>query len=209
MCNVSRANPGNLAQKIADIYLAEALEPERSADEEEVTLSEEEMQPLAGIYWRRKDDATRRIILKEGKLILSNPNREVELVPISSERFRLGEGTRELRFEGTRRLIEPAGRGKPGIFELALAFDPTTEQLNEFAGSYVSEEIETVYQVAVEEGKLVLSSLKTRPVTLNPTVKDVFSNSSANLRFTRDSEGKVVGAILNRGRVRNFRFSKR
>ena len=44
--------------------------------------------------------------------------------------------------------------GKPDVHEAVTPFDPTAAELAEYAGAYVSEEIDPVYRIAHPEGKL-------------------------------------------------------
>jgi len=37
---------------------------------------------------------------------------------------------------------------------------------------------------------------------------DLFSGWGNRIRFTRDTQGKVTGALLNTARVQNFRFER-
>jgi len=62
--------------------------------------------------------------------------------------------------------------------------------------------------MTVRDTSLELERLKSRPSPLQPAIKDLFVNPVGNIRFTRDSQGKVTGFVLNRGRVLNFRFKK-
>lgn len=71
-----------------------------------------------------------------------------------------------------------------------------------------SEEIEPIYRVAVQDGKLVLLRLKNDPDTLEPRTRDVFSGEVGPIRFTRDSNNQVSGFLRSTGRIRNFRFMR-
>ena len=54
-------------------------------------------------------------------------------------------------------------------------------------------------------GRALVESI---PAQLEPAIKDLFTGSRANIRFVRDSRGRVSGFVLNRGRILNFRFRK-
>jgi hypothetical protein len=73
----------------------------------------------------------------------------------------------------------------------------------------VSQEIEPIYRIVVQNGKLMLMRLKHKPSQLEPRVLDVFSAEIGTIRFTRDSSHRVSGFVLNSGRIRNFRFTRR
>jgi hypothetical protein len=67
----------------------------------------------------------------------------------------------------------------------------------------VSKEIEPLYRVAVQDGRLVLMRLKRDPDTLEPRTRDVFSGEVGTIRFTRDSNNHISGFLLSTGRIRN------
>ena len=105
------------------------------------------------------------------------------------------------------------GDGKPGVFDSVAPFLPSAAESGEYAGNYVSEEIEPIYRVAVQDGKLVLLRLKNDPDTLEPRTRDVFSGDVFSgevgpIRFTRDSNNQVSGFLRSTGRIRNFRFMR-
>jgi hypothetical protein len=101
------------------------------------------------------------------------------------------------------------GGGKPDIYESVPPFDPTADQLAQYPGSFVSEEIDPVYRISIHDGKLTLNRLKHKPDILMPTTKDVFTGDIGTVRFTRDANRHVSRFILDSGRIQNFRFTKR
>ncbi len=119
-----------------------------------------------------------------------------------------------LRFEAAadgkpRRLLESFGDDKPEVFEEVTPFRPSDAERAEYVGSYVSEEIEPVYRIILQDGKLMLTRLKHKPDPLEPRTRDAFSSDIGTLRFTRDSNHHASGFVLNSGRIRNFRFTRR
>ncbi len=85
--------------------------------------------------------------------------------------------------------------------------------MGEYVGTYVSDEVDVIYRVALEDDKLVLKQLGAKPAVLHPVLRDVFSAPSStrgwSLRFTRDANNQVTGVLLSNYRNRNFRFTKR
>ena len=215
LCNLS-INPSQLTRQVADIYLAGELKPDPAKPEEPAAkLKELELKAKVGVYHNPDGDVVRSIRLQNGtlRLVQGITGNGVELIPLSETRFRPGGQPTEIRFEplgaGGMSCIEvPDSGAKPTVYERAEEFMPTTAQLADYAGRYQSEEIEPVYRIVVQDGRLMLERLKSRPSPLVPAIKDLFVNPLGNLRFVRDSQGKVTGFILNRGRILNFRFSK-
>ncbi len=222
LCNLS-INPTQLARQVADIHLAGELKPEPPKPEEkEVKLAPEKLAGKAGIYYNPDGDALFRIDLRDGVLRGSpgGGGNGAELRALSETRFRpVGrDGTIVFETVGGKgdgkgdgkatRLIALPESGKPTTYERREEFKPTPEKLAEYAGEYRSDEIEPVYRLAVQEGRLVLERLKASPARLEPAIVDLFTSPVGSIRFVRDGRGKVTGFFLSRGRILNFRFRK-
>ena len=85
---------------------------------------------------------------------------------------------------------------------------PTAEDLEDFAGRFFSEEIETFYTFAVEEGDLVMHQRRLDSATLTPGERDNFSGGSMSFAFERDRNGQVIGFYVSNGRTRDVRFGR-
>ncbi len=215
LCNAADSHPSYLTRKVADIYLAGELKPlgPAESDEKPVQLSEAQLKSKVGIYWKADEDRTAKIIFKDGKLYLVDGDDTLELKPLDENRFRLLMDPVEFAFKsdptgGPVKLSIAAIEDEPEVFEAITPYVPTAAQLGEYAGAYRSEEIEPLYRIQVEDGKLVLRRLKFKPSTLEPALRDLYLALWGNLRFTRDSQGRVSGFIFNDDRIRNFRFEK-
>jgi len=177
------------------------------------------MAALAGIYWNREDDDFHKILVKDGKLQINVGGDEFHtLKPAGETSFHVADvpwGDKvEIRFlpassEKPGQLEQSFGGEKPDIFESATAFTPSGTELSEYVGAYVSEEIDLVYRIVLQDGNLSLTRLKKKAETLRPAVRDVFTGDIGTVRFTRDSRQRISGLVLNAGRIRNFRFEKR
>jgi CubicO group peptidase (beta-lactamase class C family) len=86
----------------------------------------------------------------------------------------------------------------------------TPDDLAAFAGVYTSEELETRYRIAVDNGGLTVQRGVERDATaLRATGPDEFRARSATLRFVR-GEGRIVtGLVLDAGRVRGIAFTRK
>jgi hypothetical protein len=82
--------------------------------------------------------------------------------------------------------------------------------LNGFTGRYFSEELETFYELSVEDGKLVIRHRRFGPVTLTHTSGDTFSGAMpvTQVAFRRDEQGSVTGFEAGNGRARGIVFKK-
>jgi hypothetical protein len=67
------------------------------------------------------------------------------------------------------------------------------------------------YTVVLSDGKLMVRSLRSNDVPLLPVSTDLFyggnlNGSGTRIRFVRDTQGHITGALLNTPRVYNFRL---
>lgn len=82
-------------------------------------------------------------------------------------------------------------------------------ELEEFAGTYASEELESTWVIRAEGGRLTARrGVQRQVVTLQPGPSDEFTVSGQTIRFVRDSGRRVVGFTVDAGRARGMRFDK-
>jgi CubicO group peptidase (beta-lactamase class C family) len=218
LCNLASSNPGELALRVADVYLGNKLAPAQpaSVDESpEVRLSPELLRSYAGLYWNAAEASARRVEFDDGRLFAIVGREKFPMKSLGAGRFVLTTGPR------TRFSFESAGvngsmemrLGVPPFgladrFERAEPFAPSATVLEEFAGIYRSDEIEAVYRMVVRDGSLRLERLKARPANMQPAVLDTFTTQIGTIRFVRNVTGAVAGFVLDAGRVRRVRFRK-
>jgi hypothetical protein len=111
--------------------------------------------------------------------------------------------------DSPRRIERSDGGGKPLTYEAEEPFSPGRAELAEYTGAYVSEEIDALYRIVLDEEKLSLVRLKHEADTLRPAVRDVFTGEIGTVRFVRDTNRHVSGFVLNTGRIQNFHFTRR
>src|SRR5215813_861037 len=226
LCNLGVTNPSALAMKVADIYLAEtikALELKNAKEVEAktgagltgaVVIAEEKLKDKAGIYRSPTNGELRRISLRDGKLRIDAFTQiSSELKPFSETQFNIaGQEWAEVEFRssgGKTQLRLSRNNRKPETFESVEAFEPSAERLNEFAGSYYSQELDTTYKMIVEQGRLFVIDRNGVKRPLSPTIRDSFVVlSGPQFEFSREDGGKISGFAVHAGRIRNVRFSK-
>jgi CubicO group peptidase (beta-lactamase class C family) len=223
LCNSAETNPSALARQVADIVLAKDLKPTEVTPTKEptksvtATLTAEQMAAIAGLYWNKEEDDFEKVQVKDGKLQIQLGSEFRTLKPAGEAHFHVADvpwgDDVDIHFvsaaEKPKRLEQSFGGGKPNIFESVTAYSPTATELAEYAGAYVSEEIDPIYRFALQDGNLSLMRLKNKPDTLRPEVRDVFTGEIGTVRFSRDANQHISGFILNAGRIQNFRFSRK
>jgi CubicO group peptidase (beta-lactamase class C family) len=223
LCNFADTSPNALVRQVADIFLAKDLKAPAPAKEPSTVvtapLTGEQMSAIAGMYWLREGDDFTKVRVKDGKLQIDLGQDDFhELKPFAPAHFHVADvpwgNDVDFHFVAAEagkppRMEQSFGGGKPEFYESVTAFDPTTAQLAEYAGAFVSEEIDPVYRISLQDGKLILMRLKHKPDTLRPAMRDVFSGEIGTLRFTRDANQNISGFILNAGRIQNFQFTRK
>jgi CubicO group peptidase (beta-lactamase class C family) len=225
LCNFANTNPSALARQVADILLAKDLKAPEPAPAKEpakaatVAMTAEQMATIAGIYWRREEDDFMTLRVKEGKLQMNVGQDDFhDLKAFGPAHFHVANvpwGDQvDIHFvpadAGRPRRLEQTFDGeKTELYELVTAFDPTAAQLAEYPGAYVSQEIDPVYRISLQDGKLTLTRLKHKPDALRPTMRDVFAGEIGTVRFTRDGSQRISGFILDGDRVRNLQFTRK
>ena len=214
LCNLGSSAPGQLARKVADLYLADLLRAEATKEDSgSVNLSEQQLQGKAGMYWTTSTEELGTVTINEHKLFLAFDGNRSELIPLGDLRFQIRGFPGEVTFAPLvnhlqRMTILIEGR-MPIVLEPLSAVKPSAEQIKEYTGNFLSEEIDSTYQLAIQDGKLFMNRRKYRPIELLPVGKDVFTVAGAgSVRFLRDAQHRINGMVYSRGRIKNFRFTK-
>ncbi len=225
LCNLSAANPSNLTRQVADIYLANEMQPAESThvdDPKPFMLTPEQMQSKVGVYVNVKDpDDLVHWVIKDGKLQVGNIGEDITYYAesISENQFQLGDVEHvDITFlpgkaGAPQQLTIKQPDGEIDTYSAVPAFAPSAAQLAEYAGIYSSPEIDPLYELKIESGangkeSLVLHHLKGSPDTLQPVTRDFFTADGGKIRFTRNSQGAISGFLLSTGRVLDLRFER-
>jgi CubicO group peptidase (beta-lactamase class C family) len=212
-------NPDTLVNGVADVFLADLLEPEAPgaagatvSAPTPVTVAESDLAGKTGTY--RVPTSENHIVLiavRDGRLALRDfygDDYDMLLTPLSPNRFEL-PGIVTLEFA-------PAEAGRPRAWHVVdsagqrlialplVSQEVTPAELDAYAGNYRSEELNVTFTAGVRDGSLVLQSS-----TLHPVFKDGFAgNSMGTVRFLRDTQGRVAGFTVNRNAARGVRFDR-
>ena len=215
-CNLTTSGPDSLARKVAGIYLADRMQPDSAtiwttalASAKSAEMPAASLRSLAGVWRNVERGEVRRTRLIGDTLFLVTGER-TRMVPLEGGRFRAGSGI-EIRFEGdepapSRMLVRTTGetvtftRADPAIL--------TPAQLAEYAGNYRNDEVEATHTWRVEKGELVLYSNNRRLGVLEPSYKDGFTRGGTVIDVARDAKGRIVGLVIEAGRVRGLRFTR-
>jgi hypothetical protein len=214
LCNLAQTNPGQFAQRVADVVLGDTLEPAPVPPppdtSPEVAVALDQLVAVSGVYWSNVDTPRRHFIVRDGRLHSVTP--ALPLKSLGGGRFVALTGPPvTVTFEmanGSATKVRIAPPGSP-VEELPrVYYSPTPAQLAEFAGAYRSGEIEAIYRMVMTDGILRLERLKAAPAPLTPLVADTFTSPLGFIRFVRNNANRVTGFVLDGGRVKRMTFEK-
>ena len=107
-------------------------------------------------------------------------------------------------------ISEPAEAADEDRAAASIALDLTV--IRSYQGRYFSEELETLYTVVEDGGKLLVKHWRNDDVILSPLTKDTFTGDQSWIRemtFLRDAAGTITAFQLDASRARNLVFKKR
>jgi CubicO group peptidase (beta-lactamase class C family) len=134
----------------------------------------------------------------------------------SIEPMGLARRVADIYLDGRLAPVEPpppvSGEGRaggPGAFGGERpSVSLTAAELEAFAGTYYSAELDAVYDLSVADGNLIVGLRNTPDMRLQPLGDDAF-RGRWTFRFERDSTGEVTAFTVDAGRVTNIRFNRR
>ena len=217
LCNSSTANAARLSQSVADAYLGDRLTPvtqvagpaSSAAGASTVRLSQEQLARYAGLYWDARNEVLRRIEVRDSTLAIAGL--PVALIPLSETTFRVSGGNLTLAFapkpDGSVVLEETGPSGDKATYRRMPALRIDARTLAEFAGDYISDELDVTWRIEPRGGNLVIRLSGVPDITLQPAFVDAFSSPAGVVRFVR-SNGRVTGLVVGAGRVTGFTFRR-
>ncbi len=217
LSNRSDFDMARTAYAMADIWLAEGLEPAR-VPTPAAAPDRRRLDVLAGDY-----ELFPGIILSVGvesdglHWRMRGAERGERLQPLSDGAFLLDPAT-DVRLE----FAPPTAGRSPGLrYRLGMngsldaprivlqPFDAGQVDLTAYVGRYESEELDTAYRILLKDGRLVARHPRLSDLPLTPYQSDVFASPQAffgRTVFTRSPHGAVDGMIVSGAVAEGVRF---
>jgi hypothetical protein len=219
LSNLGSVNPNALANRVIDIYLADQCAPgEKTAETEslkEKTISvDSEVFDLYEGKYQLEVGLILDIIKENNTLwvqVAGQP--KIELQPVSETKYYIEmigahvTFTKDKAGEVTGMTLHQGNRDIKGkrLEESVLS----TDQMEEYAGEYYSEELRAIYTLSVDKGKLYAQIGKKDKIELSVTKEDAFAGSMFTGTFERNADGLIAGFSLDAGRVKNLQFVRK
>jgi hypothetical protein len=206
LCNASSGNATQLAEAVADLYLAASA---RKAEPVKAThvLTAAESAAVAGMFRDNVTGEAQTVIAADGGVRFGGA-RGALYVAASPTRFANANGS-VLAFDARGSATLTDRYGTVDRFTKVAPATPTPAELQALKGIYVSDESETTLVAAVENGTLVLKRRPDTTIRLTPLYQDAFSGSIGTVIFRRSNSGRVAELSVSQDRVWDLRFARR
>jgi len=196
LCNTTDADDTALVHAVADAFL-----PSRPVKAAAKDVSD--AKGASGLFIDEVTGAPLQLSMEGGRLKLG-PGQD--FAPVGRDVFQAEDTL--VRFAGPDRFTISDGLGTSSTFKRGAPAQ--APNLADYAGIYVSDEVDATYQLDVAEGALVVS-VKGRPEMIFPVAPayaDAFVLEGVLLKFYRGADGKVAGFRMTGERVRNLQFER-
>jgi CubicO group peptidase (beta-lactamase class C family) len=216
LCNAGDSGPSTLTQKVADVLLAGELKDSEGAGGKAkpafITLLPAQLNPKVGYYFETKSRMFRKLVVKDGGLGWDVGDEVIPLHAVTNDRFLIGEYPAEMQFSPGKNGLLSMKMGTPGEkmreFEQLAPYTLSDKQRAEYVGNYRSMELDPLYRIVDENGKLILKRLKHDPQTLTAVAPDLFLAEIGAIQFQREAKKNVVEMKVSTGRIRDLEFAK-
>jgi len=219
LANLNSINPSQLAQQVADIYLADQFTeqdpPFRQGATEFVELPTSQIENLAGFYRHQKNGNFLKLSTQSGKLIGELFGYSFELNAISSTHLKAARSAFDIQIsiqepdpKGVRIISVRLSGRKPELYRKVAAAAVVPSQLIDYLGDYHSGELNISYTILLDKEQLFMKRGYSPKEALQPIKRDVFTSRYLDLQFERNEQNQVCAFKLGAGRVRDICFIK-
>ena len=219
LCNVASANASALAAQVADLYLADVLQPLPQAEAEpvEVKIDPHVFDVYAGEY--AVDNNGQPVVMTFGRqgerFFLQPPGQPpVEIFPTSETEFFIKVAPGRIAFQReadgkVNRVVLHRSQGDL-IGQRIVAVATSAQSLSDFAGVYYAEELDGELRLAVLDARLFVSNSSGSRTPLAQRSEQSFAlPGGAAFEFARGADGQIGGFVYSSSRVRGLKFMRR
>ena len=212
LCNLGSMDPTALCEQVADVIFEDSSTQEISKQKQKDKSSSApqgiHLEEFTGVYQGKL--LTYDMFIRDGELYLSSGRQDYQLAPFGKKKFQLNELPITLIYsgDGNANLTMKKGNETSRLKRVrSERYKPSS--CAPYVGNYRSAELDCNYIISEKEDGL---EFKRHPFDAGQALH-IFSENALRtslgelrLRFSRD--GKIIGFILNAGRVKNIRFRK-
>ncbi|MBN1148790.1 MAG: beta-lactamase family protein [Anaerolineales bacterium] len=200
LANLSAIDPIKLARQAAGVLLAELSVLPPPAPVRALELAAQDLEIYAGHYCQAASGLIVQLNIRDNHLSYEDDDVQIALEALGGGRFRPLESPYDFRITFERaapaypwKMILDPGDEPADVFQHIQPAQVDPEQLNEFAGTYYSEELETTYALVVQGEQLYLRRKNIPDEALQTGLEDMFWRPGLALRFVRGRSGRAPG----------------
>jgi CubicO group peptidase (beta-lactamase class C family) len=207
LCNLSTAGPRNLTQKVAAVYLEKNLQPEPASLSPSVIARFPDPSVFAGNYIDSPGHLAATFSVARGNLVAWG----LSLTRLGPNRF-TSSGDDIINFDnsgGHMKVTIDSDDEEIYAASRIEEFHLNDADLAAFAGVYRSTELDAAYNLAINNGNLMLRIGQNPAGKLAPIAKDMFgSDELGTLIFHRDASHRVSALSVFSIDARDVSFTK-
>lgn len=203
LCNRSDAGATQKAYDVADLYLAQRA-PLTAVPSSVYVLNENDRTRIQGTYRSLADGGSALTLVRDGGNVrVDNGPR---LFAQSATRLLAANGT---AYELDGSTLRVRDRYNLTTYEKMAPFAPGAADLQAYAGSFGSDEVDTSLRVVVEGPTLFVMRRPDAHLPLTPLYKDAFTSPALGVVvFRRDASGRVTALSIVEERMWDVRFTR-
>jgi CubicO group peptidase (beta-lactamase class C family) len=216
LANLGTVNPTKLAFQVADLYLEDEYTQEvakpipRSVTSIDLPLTE--LQLRTGFYHNPTTGSIWELEIKDDKLMAKVVWMYFQLDPIDATHFQSIDNELDCDIEFPDNSTQMIVKVDPGngvkIYTLEKMLNSATDILADYVGTYYSAELESSYQIYLEDNRLFVKYKGKSPFQLKSIGQDLFLLEADRCEFVRDKQSRVIGFDRCSDRVRRLHFNK-
>jgi CubicO group peptidase (beta-lactamase class C family) len=203
MCNLEDANVTAMAKSVARLFLSGLRPSPEPASTHRMT--DDEASRLTGLYRSKEPVGSLTVVFAKGRLQVPSI---AGLIPQSPTRFVTSDSF-TYEFDGRGGLNTTDEFGRVIVYDRVEPVRPSVAELSELAGRYVSDEVNTVLRLLVDDGTLVVSRPPDWHIRLTPVYADAFRGDLGWITFERDASGQVTQLNVSQDRMWRLPFVRR
>jgi CubicO group peptidase (beta-lactamase class C family) len=219
LSNDASFSSGQFAHEVADLY----LEIETPVEVEKVDsvagpkLGLEILAKYLGDYELNSGTIFYVSDRDDNLYIQASGEPEFLLKPVADNRFVIAEAEIEIEFLNEENSLTQSVKVYYSNDDTeegtrVAPFDPSSVKLEEFLGTFYSEELSTAYHFQIKDDQLVATHYRHPDIYFQAVKKDVFRAESwffGQAEFIRNKSKNVIGMKATSGRARNIKFEKK
>ncbi|MDB5211540.1 MAG: class beta-lactamase-related serine hydrolase [Sediminibacterium sp.] len=196
--NTGQSDMSDIPSAIRNLFVKNPRPPARNTNVPPV-IDLSNFTSYLGTYREAKTGNGMKLFTKENALFIQP---KVKLIPLTNNSVALGRA----------RLVFAAGTAYfiSGVDTTVYTSVPAPDlaDLNQYAGTYASDETESKMNIVVKNGKLLIEQREDETLPLTPIYKNGFSFPGGDAFFETDKNGKVSKIFVSISRARMVEFKK-